>query len=865
MAVDGSVSQFTGYTNGSAVSADTSAIFGQGPLALPQVPWSDVNSRFFQAFQIDPSRWDQLFPYRLLVIDTNNSNQIVNGKDATDINTTVTVGTGSTVIDFQTFGTQWVYQLPISPEQLRISDQYAISTSATLRGVIEEHNGVKFKNILASGSFGVWPFKESVTKPPGSPGIVSSLFGSTIASIGNVTSQFQSAVSAATGNSAASKPKTVRPENSASGKSSTGYFQALALTQFLEQYAEAKKIPNNSGWRLIFDIPKQNQAFVVTPMAFEWSQSVQDPMAIHFSLQMKAWRRIDLNENAFVADPDVQTLTPGILARVLNTLAAARATVSASLNLIASVRSDVEAPLDALRQTALLVKDLAGVVITAADLPFELAADYKSAIAAFISDINLGNAARSSSSSTAVIGPIRAIKASAASNEGLSLDAINSGQLGAAAAHAQSIDPALSVLSNPQANYGLMDTVKVNSLSLTTAQKNAVNQVVQNARTITVDDLKRHRATVQELTLQLSNSFGANDARYSKIYGKAAPTKRAQAITLDEYDILKKLYDVLQCYDILTATTKIDDRHFENSMAYVSGLAQDSGIAFSIPNSKIQLPVPFGATIEGIARRYLGNPERWLEIATLNNLRAPYIDENGFKLSLLSNATGRQITVNSQNNLFVGQRVLVNSANQSPSPRVILNIDRLSSTSYLLTLDGLANLDGYTVASVAYLQAYLPGTVNSQQKIFIPSSESLASLPNIVPPPSTSGDPLVGLSKVDFLLTETGDLAINSFGDFRLASGITNLIQAIRIKLATPKGSIPHHLEFGLGLKSGIPTSAVNTQDIYKTINKLVKQDSRFSGLTSLQVVLTGPTLTINMGVRIANNRGVYPLSFTLT
>jgi hypothetical protein len=854
----GSLDQFTGFTNGSAVSSQTQSIFdGVG------LPWSELNSRFYQQIQIDPTRWDQLYPYRLMVIDTKNNNQIVNGTDPADAKFSVTTGTGATIINFQTLTNQWIFQLPISPEQLKISDQYAISTSATLRGVMEEHGGVKFKNIMASGSFGVWPYKESVVKPPGQPGIASSLFGGTLSAVGNLQTQFTNVVNAATGT--ATKPTNIRPESSTAGEKSTGYYQALALTQFLEQYAEAKKDPKNSGWRLVFDIPKQSQAFVVTPMAFDWTQSVQDPMAIHYSMQLKAWRRIDLNESAFVLDPNVQILTPGILQRILNTLASARATLSASLNLISAVRSDVEAPLDALRQTSLLVKDIAGVLITAADLPFQIQSDYKSAISAFLGSVSLSNLSGIASSAASVLNPLKAIKASSLSREGLSLDAVSSGQLGSSAAQAQSVDPALNVFSKPQANFSLMDQAPVHALTLSTAQQNAVNQVVQSARLISVDDLKAYRATIQDLTLQLSNSFGAGNSYYSKIYGKSVPTARVQPMTLDEYDILKQLYDVLQCYDILTATKDIDNRNAENNMAYVSGLASDSGILFSVPDSKIQLPVPFGLTVEAIALRYLGDAQRWLEIVTLNNLRAPYIDENGFKLPLLSNATGRQITVANADNLFVGQRGLVCSGNQSPSARVILNIDKLSASSHLITLDGLANLDNYNLANKAYFQAYLPGTVNSQQKIFIPSDATLPTLPNIVPPASTSSDPLVGLSKVDFLLTESGDLAINSFGDFRLASGITNLIQAVKIKIGTPRGAIGLHQEFGLGIKPGISNSEVQVQEIYKSISKLIKQDPRFAGLASLQIVLTGPTLTINMGVRIANNRGIYPLSFTLT
>src|SRR5271165_6637532 len=47
-------------------------------------PWDKSNSNVVSPFfsyinPIDATRWNQLFPYRLLVVDVNNSNKIVNG------------------------------------------------------------------------------------------------------------------------------------------------------------------------------------------------------------------------------------------------------------------------------------------------------------------------------------------------------------------------------------------------------------------------------------------------------------------------------------------------------------------------------------------------------------------------------------------------------------------------------------------------------------------------------------------------------------------------------------------------------------------------------------------------------------------
>lgn len=838
-----------------------------GNKGQPGLPWTkggnnESKSRFFQPISIDEARWNQLFPYRLLVVDAAKNHTIIGG--GAIIKTTVSKpngGSTASIITFEPVDNQWVFRLPISPQALNIQDTYAIQTSATLRGVMEEHSGVRFKLISASGTMGVWPYRESVTAPPSSPGLIRSLFGGTLESLGNVVNQIQGVINTATGGHPAAKPKTVSPKESNAGPSSTGYYQALALQQFLEQYAEAKKDPKNSTWRLVFDIPKQNQSFIVSPMMFTWKQNANKPMEIMYDLQLKAWRRIQLNSPA-PATIDNAAISPGVLQQVLNTVTQARKVMAASMDLIGAVRSDARTPLEILRQTSLFVKDLAGVAFTAADLPSQIAQDYSSSIASAIANLDSASLSGDAASDPSVSSAISKMKQSFSQREGLSVDAVSTGQLGKQAQIAQSIDPSLNVLSNPDANFTLFNELPLDNLKLTAQQQATINALAEEARSTTVDDLKSYRAQMLELALQISNNFGAGDEYYNAVYNRPEPKERIQPLTLDEYDILKSIYDVVQSYDILTATTEVDDLKKKTNMEYVAGLADLSGIKFEDSTSKILVPVPFGLTIEEIALRYLGDAQRWLEIVTLNNLRDPYIDENGFQYELLSNATGRQITVGSQNNLYLGQRVVLRSATQPPVARRILGIDRLSDTSFLITLDGAPDLDGFTTVDQAYLQAYLPGTVNSQQKIFIPSDLPADSGPTIIQPASTQGDPLAGLSKVDWLLTESGDVARNSYGDFRLSAGMTNLIQALKTKIGSKKRTILAHPGFGLGIEPGVMNSDITAQQIFDDVNDLVKEDPRFQGVSSLQIELNGPKLVINMSVVIAGNQGVFPLTF---
>ena len=148
-------SSFIGFTN----TATT------GPNAFP---WevSNITSAFFPSMSLDNSLWDELLTYRLLVIDTANGNQVVNGGDPSDIQA---LSLGGNTISIRPLSTTWELQFPITPQQLSISDQYAIRTSATLKGVLEQHSGTRFKNISIQGTFGVWPGRPAIVSPPGTP------------------------------------------------------------------------------------------------------------------------------------------------------------------------------------------------------------------------------------------------------------------------------------------------------------------------------------------------------------------------------------------------------------------------------------------------------------------------------------------------------------------------------------------------------------------------------------------------------------------------------------------------------------------------------------------------------------------------
>lgn len=843
-----------------------------------EVPWrgsglTPDSKSFFPPVSIDPDRWDKLYPYRLLVVDVTKGSRpavVTRGGASSAVrvlssSAPSTKGGVLTTLSFEPIGRKWQFDLPITPQNLSTTSAYSIDVGATLRGVLEEHSGMRFKNISISGTMGVWPFRPNMSAPPSSPTVLETLFGNTIEQFTGLVNQVQRVIRSVTSGHPAAKPITNGPGDSgAPSKQSTGYYHAQLLEQFVEQYAELKKRPENAGWRLVLDIPKQNQSYIVTPISLTTQQSAERPLEWRYQLQLKAWRRVELQRTGAESGvaPSAQPLTPNILQRINGALEDARRSAGAALNLIKAVRADFQGPLNTLRQVALFAKDISGATVAVGDLPRQIIGDYKSSIKQSL--LVMSSSISSTSTSSDTRSSLSALLASSSIREGLSDDQVNAGSLGLAQTQLLSIDPADNIFSSPEENFDLFNQVPASQLQLSPEQQQRVDDAIEEVRTTTVDDIRSSRAEILELASQIANRFGAGNQTFSDVYGRPAPTPRVQPMTPEEFEFLASLYEAATAMDLLTANSQIDDDRRSSNTQFVDGLAEDAGFQFQTSSSKVLVPVPLGASVEEIALRYLGDAQRWLEIVTLNNLREPYIDEVGFQRPLLSNAEGRRINISSDENLFVGQKVLLRSAAQPEAARRILEIDRIAEGNVLLTLDGLPDLDIYTTFDGAYLQAYLPGTVNSQSRIWIPSDLPVDNSPRVREVPDAREDPLTGLSKVDWLLTESGDLAIGGQGEFRLAWGTQNIIQAIKIKLSTPRGKLLVHPDFGFGVRPGDSSADFDAKAAYKALAEMFESDPRFDGLDRLEVLLDGPRLKLNLSVGLANGNGVYPLSFEL-
>lgn len=844
-------------------------------------------SVFYPELKMDSKRWNLILPYKLIVWDAVKKSKV---KSFGAIkNTTLKHGTDF-ILTQETKQDDYEYTLPITPQQIQITTPFANNTTPTARGILEEHNGQVFKIINIQATTGIFMRRE-LGKAPRNKSSVESVFGGTIAAAQNVASAARNIASAFSG-----RPNGLAASDASLGDlTQTGYYKALELQAFLERYVEAKKNPNNKNWRLVLDIPKTNESYIVSPKNFSINKSANSPNEFMIGLQLQAWKRIDLKANFSQVRTQSIALSTNSFQKFVNTLANVRKLLANSVNVIKAVRSDFRSVFDAIRQITAVVKDLSGVALALSELPGGILQDLNSTISDMASDLrasrnnfeaaenniaNLFANDRASGGGRIILSKMAEEKQQ---NEGVpsgqTSETIGAktttktqpqqtqqGSTIAQTPKGTDESAAAQVTKNPEENYAILGEMEIDSMkNISSKLRQDINDAIAEIRLIRKSDLQQFKQEILSTIYLISNRYGAGDSTTAYIYGQPTPSTRTTPLTVEETEVMTALMEVVQITDALTASEFFDQRDIVSPMEYVGTLANQAEIDFDDATAKRLVPVPFGLTIEQIAVRYLGDANKWLEIVTLNNLRLPYIDEEGFILPLISNGGDRQINVDDTNDqLYIGQVLTLSSSSVPAFQRVVINKEKISDNNYVITLSGDPNLDILTTSDNAKIKAYLPGTVNSQNQIFIPAEGTPEDEDFINLPKAFRQDNLAKLSKIDWLLDENGDLAITKAGDIQLAGGMTNLIQALKLKLDVKRGSLLQHPEYGLSLKHGISLSEIEAGDLLQSLQELVLQDSRYAAIDRLDLRVSGSTVSIDMAVQLASGSGILPISFQL-
>jgi hypothetical protein len=837
-------------------SALDMAEWARANVAAPRQP---TDKTWFRNDSITGTNWNQLFPYQLLVVEQKDDGTYTRRN-------ALNSGGGPT---FQ-------FTMPMPPESFSISMPFAINGSVTLGGFVEEHNGAPIRMIQMSGTMGVNPGRGSGTVYSRGFSFQNAIFaghlGSAVGGLETAAGQVgTNAVSRLTSNP--NNPQYIRNTiaqndfgdvSSHGAGSLTGWYQYRLLQLFCESYVEFRKTADGRHCRLALATWKDEAVYLVSPIQFDAHKGAGSPMEQMYTLNFKAYKRVRLDKGlADLAQNYVPiNRQPNRLARTLSTLGKVRLLLHNAKQTLQAVGGDVERTLyEPIRQTCLALKDQVSQAITAADLSKRAILDLKSSIMQYIS--TKSTASNVPEANRAVGRHISDTTQSTYNSiRDFTIERTDNTNLNAPGQALLDSHPANSPFENPSDNYEFFSTIDVSSLNIPPQLAARIARERVNARNLTRADYQAMRDSIQAQANAFAAAIGAGHPTFNEIYGLQDPaTTIIDNPTDDDYATLFSLNQLVLEMNRLSVSTDTDPKL--QTIATVAGLATQAGIAFQQPRSKFAVPFPYGASLEQLSNTYFGTPDRWFEIATLNGLQSPYVDEVGFTLPLLVNGANNTLFVGDDTHLYVGQPVYITSDNVVRTPRTVTKIDQLSPSQIMVTVDGNADMDQYVTLANAKLEAFLPNTVNSQMLIYIPSDLepkdsdfTFKSIPGIA-----EYDSFIAVGGIDLLLTPANDLVITPDGDSRWAVGLTNIVQKVRLALSVVQGTLNRHPSYGLPLEVGMSLADLSAADVVKAAEGMFAGDPTFTGIKAASINVTGPSAALSIAVEVAGTNQVIPVT----
>jgi len=717
------------------------------------------------------------------------------------------------------------FKLPITPQEITQTEDFAVSIKPTQGGTVVNHSGNKYKTLSISGTTGVQPFR----------GLLGAFKGTGLA-IG--------------------KPDDLQYRS--------GYEVFQHFRQWMRSYHQVKAKAGTQSLRMMFRNYKDWEFLYVEPIKFTMKRDAQKPLLYQYHIQFKVLGVHSIDKPLF---EQIIAKLNEIGAAVVNTYVLIKKNKSVT-DFYTGTIDDFEQSLNNLKYAlkAANKDDIKLSEFTQSDakkLSFKETLNLLGVIGKSMSQAASNQAAAEQSGTTP-----------ASSDPAATGFALTSMASNPSSTNAQSAQAQLNELLATEP--ALMTGIPLSALPPAVATTLVENQTA--AAQVSPVEVLELQEQAQSISDQLAQGLGLGDETYNQIFGiTETGVVSTSEVTDDQFEMLYALSQTVNAIDGVLSS----DEMFDTNAALYSQAGSANGAdsvgqgVFSFPNPSSGVKEGFlsdGQTLEDLALSELGDASRWTEIAELNGLKAPYImgatdmiDPNYMIQS------GNFTNPTQINDLQIGYMYLIPAspvpsgawAGKSEYLCEYLGDDETLSTSWRFIFP-----DEGTLVKTILTQEYLrytngdwteidPGEFDTDgilkpgDKIKIPSRS--AGQPT-TPIQGPRDNPLTnGLSSgerslsVDLRLTEEMDLDLTPSGDLNVAVGTDNGAQAIVLKLLYEKGSLKKFPGIGTNLTPGktMPDIATLRADVTASL----LQDTRIKKVTKINLIQENSSTTLSFEV----------------
>lgn len=763
--------------------------------------------------------------------------------------------------------------LPMPPQSVGYSVPTTTQTTVTMRGITEEHNGAPLRPIALAGTFGVYPVSTTVTSTAaGQKGPLDYLFNNTVTAVNRVADTVRKLQNAFSDNNGTFKSPLVDEPNA---WAQTSYTVAHNMDRFFSAYLEAKK-GGTVELYLGFNMHKDKMYFDCTLNNYSIRKQA-GTVEYMYQINLTAWRRREAPiGTAGVAKslPSVNsTQSQNVFARLNSAIQNSRNLIGQSLGILKGVQGDISQNiLTPLKQVGLLVKDAQGLSteLLLTDFPDAIVNEAKQSVTAAWADILNKKSRQTETSSAMETFASKGVytKSRNPIDERIRVkENTNTMYLTDTDKQFQEIDasPGSDMFKNPDDYLDVFALTPIGEMELPNELREAIDSEIEKARSLTYQDIGDIRDQLVQFTSLLSQRLGGQDPVYNQVFGIDS-VDTDKKLTTEDIEFLVTLDDAANALDELVVILRDNLKTDANDYAKFYGeYARTQGIDFQENTSKFYVPFPLGASLESLAVQYLGDQKRWIEIAAINGLKQPYVDEEGAFRNLISSGSGNSFFVASSDSFYIGQIIQIMSDTKAAENRRIVAFDIISEIQTLVTVSGESDLAKFKLSENAKIKIFAPDTVNSRMLIAIPTTTPV-NVPGTIQlnPSERDLTNIAYVAKSDFMLIdyEDGTSDVGFIGsDVAIAEGMQNIVQAANIKLKTQRGELVNDPEFGNPIIVGDSVADFDANTAIAQLSSLFEQDSRFNRVAAARIKQTGGAVSLDILLDVVRTQAYLPLT----
>lgn len=417
----------------------------------------------------------------------------------------------------------------------------------------------------------------------------------------------------------------------------------------------------------------------------------------------------------------------------------------------------------------------------------------------------------------------------------------------------------------------LLDLIDIGSMELTQPEISFINSEKQRASQLTVEDFKAMLKFLRDQRDIAFDYIGLGDTYYDSIRGrKSAPKQRDYFIS--DLRVLNDTISIENYIEGIILEFKYQKNIAPNLLAFANSKLIEGESEVRVENIyRSYIVVPYEKSLQQMAQDYLGSPDRWYELVTVNNLKSPYVDLYGEKILLLESgsATTLRVPISQQNKFRINATIKIGSRLVPEEIRKVEQVNDNQDGSATIYLSGKQDLSKLVISHVPYIRVYKPETISDFSLVKIPVS--IAAPYSDLPEPSEGELKRLDKSLLSFGVDiarddTTGDLLLDTSGDLKYQFGLANVRQAAKLVLDTETNQLPLHPAYGVSNQLGFALQGATTSTkIASVIEQALKRDVRFTSVTLKDINITADgKIGMTVYVTIAGSNQLIPLAFVI-